>query len=92
MTLLTALLKEKKCLDLPKLLDICAVYVHDNPDLTHHLVSNTFRAQPSYSDDLQAMVLPMLQTIDTMHLRCCTAIDVRFSSYLLILCSSREFC
>jgi len=70
-----ALLKEKKCLDLPKLLDTCAVYVHDNPDLTHHLVSNTFRAQPSYSDDLQAMVLPMLQTINTMHLRCCTAID-----------------
>jgi hypothetical protein len=32
-----ALLKEKKCLDLPKLLDTCAVYVHDNPDLTHHL-------------------------------------------------------
>jgi activating signal cointegrator complex subunit 2 len=49
MTLLTALLKEKKCLDLPKLLDICAVYVHDNPDLTHHLVNNP-------------LVLPLHQT------------------------------
>jgi hypothetical protein len=49
MILLTALLKEKKCLDLPKLLDTCAVYVHDNPDLTHHLVNNP-------------LVLPLHQT------------------------------
>jgi activating signal cointegrator complex subunit 2 len=34
-----ALLLEKKLLDLPKLLDICAIYEHDNNKLTSSLVS-----------------------------------------------------
>lgn len=33
-----AILKEKKLLDIPKLMDICAIYGHDNPDLTKRLV------------------------------------------------------
>lgn len=33
-----ALLQEKKLLDLPKLLDICAIYAHENDDLTRLLV------------------------------------------------------
>lgn len=32
-------LQEKKLLDLPKLLDICAIYGHENEDLTSLLVS-----------------------------------------------------
>lgn len=36
--ILAALLKDWKLLDLPKLLDICAVYDHDNHELTSHLV------------------------------------------------------
>lgn len=32
------LLQEKKLLDLPKLLDICAIYGHENEDLTKLLV------------------------------------------------------
>lgn len=35
---LVALLQEKKLLDLPKLLDICAIYGHENEDLTRILV------------------------------------------------------
>lgn len=31
-------LQEKKLLDLPKLLDICAIYAHDNEELTRTLV------------------------------------------------------
>ncbi|VAH87920.1 unnamed protein product [Triticum turgidum subsp. durum] len=34
----TALLQQKKLLDLPKLLDICAIYGHDNGELTSSLV------------------------------------------------------
>lgn len=34
------LLQEKKLLDLPKLLDICAIYGHENEGLTRILVSN----------------------------------------------------
>ena len=34
-----ALLQEKKWLDLPKLMDICAVYGHDNALLTKTLVN-----------------------------------------------------
>lgn len=36
--IVAALLKDWKLLDLPKLLDICAVYNHDNHELTSHLV------------------------------------------------------
>ena len=35
---IVALLEEKKLLDLPKLLDICAVFGHENEDLTRSLV------------------------------------------------------
>lgn len=35
---LIALLQDKKLLDLPKLLDICAIYGHENEDLTRTLV------------------------------------------------------
>jgi hypothetical protein len=33
-----AILQEKKLLDIPKLMDISALYGHDNPDLTQRLV------------------------------------------------------
>jgi len=39
-------------------------------------VSNIFKAQPSFANDLAAMVLPILGKIDTMHQRCCTMINV----------------
>lgn len=39
LTLYVVLLQEKKLLDLPKLLDICAIYGHENEDLTSFLVS-----------------------------------------------------
>lgn len=39
LTLYVVLLQEKRLLDLPKLLDICAIYGHENEDLTGFLVS-----------------------------------------------------
>ena len=40
-----ALLQEKRLLDLPKLLDICAIYGHENEDLTRILVSKHEKLQ-----------------------------------------------
>ena len=39
LTSCVVLLQEKLLLDLPKLLDICAIYGHENEDLTRVLVS-----------------------------------------------------
>lgn len=36
------LLQEKKLLELPKLLDICAIYYHENEELTRSLVRISF--------------------------------------------------
>jgi len=36
---MVVILQEKKLLDLPKLLDICALYGHENEELTKLLVS-----------------------------------------------------
>lgn len=36
--LYVAILQQKKLLDLPKLLDVCAIYSHENEDLTRVLV------------------------------------------------------
>lgn len=36
---LVVILQDKKLLELPKLLDICAIYGHENKDLTRILVS-----------------------------------------------------
>jgi hypothetical protein len=38
--LFVVLLQDKKLLDLPKLLDICAIYGHENAELTKSLVSH----------------------------------------------------
>uniref|UniRef100_A0A7I4FKD2 CUE domain-containing protein n=1 Tax=Physcomitrium patens TaxID=3218 RepID=A0A7I4FKD2_PHYPA len=64
------LLKDFKLLSLPKLLDICAVYEHDNHELTSRLVCNVFRAQPSFASELAAMVAPVLERIDAVYNRC----------------------
>ncbi|CAM6104534.1 unnamed protein product [Calypogeia fissa] len=69
-----AILLEKKLLDIPKLMDISAIYGYDNPDLTKRLVSNVFKVQPGYTGELVAYIPPLLERIYTMHQRCCKAI------------------
>ena len=39
--------------DIPKILDVCAVYGDTNQDLVSKFVQNTFKLQPKYGDDLE---------------------------------------
>ncbi|PON72937.1 Ubiquitin system component Cue [Parasponia andersonii] len=74
------LLQEKKLLDLPKLLDICAVYGHKNEDLTTVLVRNALSAQPRIHDSLTSVMSQFLSIVHTMHQRCSSSLEVLFSS------------
>ncbi|KAL2489184.1 Ubiquitin system component Cue protein [Forsythia ovata] len=75
-----ALLQDKKLLDLPKLLDICAIYGHENEDLTKILVMNAMKAQPSVQDDLPEIASHFLNIVQTMYQRCSSSLEVLFSS------------
>ncbi|KAF7830553.1 activating signal cointegrator 1 complex subunit 2 [Senna tora] len=74
------LLQEKKLLDLPKLLDICAIYSHENEELTRMLVRNALNAQPWINDNLTAVISHFLGIVHTMHERCSSSLEVLFSS------------
>lgn len=75
-----ALLQEKKLLDLPKLLDICAIYGHDNEKLTGLMVGSAMKTQPSLLDKLPAVASHFLSIVHTMHQRCSSSLEVLFSS------------
>ncbi|KAK3150795.1 hypothetical protein QOZ80_3AG0237900 [Eleusine coracana subsp. coracana] len=72
----TALLLEKKLLDLPKLLDICAIYEHDNSKLTSTLVTNAINVQPNVLDGVNITIPQFLKIFHTMHERCMTSLQV----------------
>ncbi|CAH1454352.1 unnamed protein product [Lactuca virosa] len=75
------ILQEKKLLDLPKLLDICAIYGHENEDLTKLIVTNAIKAQPSIHDSFNAVVSHFLNIVHTMYERCSTSLEVLLSSH-----------
>lgn len=74
------LLQEKKLLDLPKLLDICSIYGHENEELTGLLVKNALKAQPWLHDDLATLMTHFLGIIHTMHQRCMSSLEVLLSA------------
>ncbi|KAM6543028.1 hypothetical protein CsatB_007475 [Cannabis sativa] len=74
------LLQEKKLLDLPMLLDICALYGHENEELTRVLMRNALNAQPIIHENLASVVSQFLSITHTMHHRCSTSLEVLFSS------------
>ncbi|XVF36406.1 hypothetical protein REPUB_Repub19eG0055900 [Reevesia pubescens] len=76
----SVILQEKKLLDLPKLFDICAIYGHENDDLTKLLVANALKAQPTIHDNLTGVLSHFLSIVHTMHERCHTSLEVLFSS------------
>ncbi|XP_048226861.1 uncharacterized protein LOC8265307 [Ricinus communis] len=75
-----ALLQDKKLLDLPKLLDICAIYGHENEELTRLLVENALQAQPGIHNNLAAVVSHFMGIIHTMYQRCIASLEALFSS------------
>ncbi|PKU59472.1 activating signal cointegrator 1 complex subunit 2 [Dendrobium catenatum] len=72
----TALLQEKKLLDLPKLLDICAIYGHENGELIKSLVTNAIKVQPQFVHNLGGVVSHFLNIVHTMYERCNTSLEV----------------
>ncbi|CAH9077854.1 unnamed protein product [Cuscuta epithymum] len=76
----SALLQEKKLLSLPKLLEISAIYGHENEDLTRILIVNAINAQPWIHDDLTEVISHFLSIVHTMYERCSSSIEVLFSS------------
>ncbi|KAL5777609.1 hypothetical protein ACOSP7_010535 [Xanthoceras sorbifolium] len=74
------ILQEKKLLDLPKLLDICAIYGHENEDLTRLLVGNALKAQPGIHDNLIGVLTHFLDIVHTMHQRCSSSLEALISS------------
>ncbi|VAI08616.1 unnamed protein product [Triticum turgidum subsp. durum] len=72
----TALLQEKKLLDLPKLLDICAIYGHDNGELTSSLVTNAIIVQPNLLDGINTVLPQFLDIFHTMQDRCMDSLQV----------------
>lgn len=75
------LLQETNLLDMPKLLDICAIYGHENEDLTRSLVENALKAQPGIHDNFTAAVSHFLKIVHTMDQRCSASLEVLFSSH-----------
>ncbi|PSS19709.1 Activating signal cointegrator 1 complex subunit like [Actinidia chinensis var. chinensis] len=76
------LLQEKKLFDMPKLLDICAIYGHENEDLTRSLVVNAMNALPGIHDNFTAALSHFLKIVLTMHQRCSASLEVLFSSHV----------
>ncbi|WJX41468.1 hypothetical protein P8452_28817 [Trifolium repens] len=74
------LLQEKKLLDLPKLFDICAIYNHENEELTRLLVRKALHAQPWMHDNLTAVTSHFMVIVSTMHERCSSSLEVLFAS------------
>ncbi|KAF0899210.1 hypothetical protein E2562_015567 [Oryza meyeriana var. granulata] len=75
-----ALLQEKRLLDLPKLLDICAIYGHDNGKLTSSLVENAINVQPNILDNINIVLPQFLGIFHTMQERCMKSLQVLTSS------------
>uniref|UniRef100_A0A0D9VQX9 CUE domain-containing protein n=1 Tax=Leersia perrieri TaxID=77586 RepID=A0A0D9VQX9_9ORYZ len=76
MTEHAALLQEKRLLDLPKLLDICAIYGHDNGILTSSLVRNAINIQPNILDGINIVLPQFLSIFHTMQERCMKSLQV----------------
>lgn len=74
------ILQEKKLLDLPKLLDICAIYSHENEDLTRLMVVNAIKAQPGIHDNFTPIMSHFLNIVNTTYQRCSTSLEVLLSS------------
>ncbi|KAL1564745.1 activating signal cointegrator 1 complex subunit 2-like [Salvia divinorum] len=75
-----ALLQKKKLLELPKLLDICAIYGHENEELSQKLVTNVIKVQPYIQDDFPALISHFVSIVQTMYQRCNSTLEGLLSS------------
>ena len=55
--------------DIPKLLDLCALYGSGNGPLLSKMVANVFERQPQYQEDWKAMVDVIMETLSQQALQ-----------------------
>ena len=60
------ILYENYIFDLPKILDICSIYHHDNPEMVKKIIKNIFLHQPKYLDDVGVLAQTLPQMFDTV--------------------------
>ncbi|KAJ7518749.1 hypothetical protein O6H91_20G006500 [Diphasiastrum complanatum] len=72
----TAFLPYMKLLGIPTLMDICALYGHDNSELTSKLVCNMIKSEPAYEQDLVKIILRVISRSNYMQSRCSAMIKV----------------
>lgn len=53
--------------DIPKLLDLCALYGSGNGPLLRKMVANVFKQQPRYQEDWKAMVGLVMETLSQQY-------------------------
>ncbi|KAL0368948.1 UNVERIFIED_CONTAM: Activating signal cointegrator 1 complex subunit [Sesamum calycinum] len=82
-----ALLQEKKLLDLPKLLDICAIYCHENEDLTDTYCDKCNEGAAHIQDEFPVLLSHFL-IIQTMYQRCSSSLEAPSAVAYLVLFSS----
>ncbi|KAK7467743.1 hypothetical protein BaRGS_00037018 [Batillaria attramentaria] len=56
--------------DIPKILDLCALYGRNNTALLSKMVGNIFTHQPHYLDDLRDAVPTILQVLSNICIKC----------------------
>ena len=59
---------ENYLFDIPKLLDLCALYGSANGPLLKKVVANVFERQPHYQEDWKAMVDVVMETLSQQYL------------------------
>ncbi|KAL9252024.1 Activating signal cointegrator 1 complex subunit 2-like protein [Drosera capensis] len=74
------LLQEKRLLDFPKLLDVCAIYGHENEDLTRSLILNALKAQPGFHKSFTPMLSHIVGVVHTMYQRCSSSLEAVISA------------
>ncbi|CAH1797031.1 unnamed protein product, partial [Owenia fusiformis] len=64
------ILYENFLFDIPKIMDICALYGQSNQGLVTKMVENIFTQQPQYWEDLEAVIPTILQVFDNILTQC----------------------
>lgn len=64
------ILYENFLFDIPKLMDMCALFGKNNSQLLNKMLNNIFTQQPKYLDDLKETVSTLKQVFDNISLKC----------------------
>lgn len=64
------ILYENFIFDIPKIMDLCALYGQGNGQLLFKMVANIFREQPKYEDDLREAIPTVLEILNRLLSKC----------------------